>query len=75
MRAKLNRDGHITLPAGVRKGLAVQPGDEVLMGMEDDRLVMRKAPAAIPNRMAEFAGPSRTGYAGEHRRERDASER
>lgn len=36
VRARLNENGRIVIPAAFREALGIAPGDEVLMRLEDD---------------------------------------
>ena len=37
-RARINENGRVVIPASFRKALGIEPGDEVVLRMEDDEL-------------------------------------
>lgn len=37
-RARINENGRIVIPASFRKALGINPGDEVVLRLEDDEL-------------------------------------
>ncbi len=37
-RARLNENGRLVIPASFRKALGINPGDEVVLRLEDDEL-------------------------------------
>jgi AbrB family looped-hinge helix DNA binding protein len=37
-RARLNENGRLVIPAAFRKALGINPGDEVVLRLEDDEL-------------------------------------
>jgi AbrB family looped-hinge helix DNA binding protein len=37
-RARVNENGRVVIPASVRQALGINPGDEVVMRVEDDEL-------------------------------------
>ena len=45
-RVRVNAQGRIVLPAEFRRALAIEPGDIVVVSLEDDRLVI-ETPAAL----------------------------
>lgn len=40
MRARLNENGRLVIPASFRKALEIKPGDEVILRLEGDELRM-----------------------------------
>jgi antitoxin PrlF len=44
VRAKITSKGRVTIPKPVRDALALQQGDELLLRVEDSRIVVTKAP-------------------------------
>jgi AbrB family looped-hinge helix DNA binding protein len=54
IRTQINKSGRIILPVKLRKALNIQPGDEILMRLEDDSIrlfplhqAVRHAQAAV----------------------------
>jgi len=37
-RLRINQNGRVVIPASFRKALGINPGDQVIMSMEDDEL-------------------------------------
>lgn len=70
-RARLSSKAQIVLPAGLRRELAIEPGDELLVEREDDRIVVRKpGPGSWVGRLESFCGDHWSGLAEEVQRER-----
>ncbi len=42
--AKLSRKAQLVLPAGIRQRLNIRPGDRLILEVEGDHVVLRKAP-------------------------------
>ncbi|MGC9171131.1 MAG: AbrB/MazE/SpoVT family DNA-binding domain-containing protein [Thermoproteus sp.] len=45
---KVTRNFQITIPAEVRRALGIREGDRLLVEVEGDRIVIRKAAGALP---------------------------
>jgi len=39
-RTRLNENGRLVIPASFRKALGINPGDEVILRLEDDELLL-----------------------------------
>ena len=53
--------GRIVIPAGIRKALAIEPGDEVLVSLEDDSLRIRSRKQALRRIQDQLAKRGRPG--------------
>ena len=73
--ARLSSKSQIVIPAEIRRRLGIEPGDELLVEVEDDRIVIRKSSKSALERLAGFAGPRWRGYADEIQRMRDEWDR
>jgi antitoxin PrlF len=60
VRAKLNENGRIVIPASIRQALGIVPGDEVLLLMDDGEVRM-----TTPRRRAERAQRLYKKYVGD----------
>jgi AbrB family looped-hinge helix DNA binding protein len=60
VRAKLNANGRVVIPAAVRRALNLKPGDELIMRVEDGelRLSTRRQALARARRMIRRYIPS-----------------
>jgi AbrB family looped-hinge helix DNA binding protein len=60
VRAKLNANGRVVIPAAVRRALNLKPGDELIMRVEDGelRLSTRRQALARARRMIHRYIPS-----------------
>jgi AbrB family looped-hinge helix DNA binding protein len=47
VRAKLNENGRLVVPAAYRKALGLRPGDEVVIRLEDDELRISSVRSAL----------------------------
>ncbi len=47
VRARIGEQGRIVIPAKYRRSLELEPGDEVVMRVEDDELRIRAARQAV----------------------------
>jgi AbrB family looped-hinge helix DNA binding protein len=70
--ARLSSKSQIVIPAEARRELGLQPGDELLVEIEQDRIVIRKRErASALERLEAYCGDHWRGAAEEIRRERD----
>lgn len=53
-RVRVNAQGRVVLPAEFRRVLGIEPGSEVVISLEDDRLVI-ETPAALLAQIQEAA--------------------
>ncbi len=60
VRTKLNLNGRVVIPASIRQALGFEPGEEILLFVEDDELRMTSA-----NKRAERAQKLYKKYVGE----------
>ncbi len=70
--ARLSGKSQIVIPAEARRALDIHPGDELLVEIESDRIVIRKRDG-VPalDRLEAYCGEHWRGVAEEVRRERD----
>ncbi|MDJ0870944.1 MAG: AbrB/MazE/SpoVT family DNA-binding domain-containing protein [Gammaproteobacteria bacterium] len=61
--ATLSSKSQIVLPAEVRRRLGLRPGDRLVIEVEDDHVVVRKAPASDVDALAELRSELWRGYA------------
>jgi AbrB family looped-hinge helix DNA binding protein len=54
-KTRLSANGRIVIPAGIRKELGIQPGDPVLMEVEDGVLRIESYPTRISRIQRELA--------------------
>jgi AbrB family looped-hinge helix DNA binding protein len=66
-RARLNENGRLVIPASFRKALGINPGDEVVLRLEDDelRISTRKLRIARAQRNARKYVPAGVSLADE----------
>jgi len=55
--ARIGRRGEITLSRRLRAALGVQPGDELLLSVEDGRLVAERRARRLATYLDVLAGP------------------
>ena len=71
VRSRLSSKSQIVLPAELRRELGIQPGDELLVEREDDRIVIRKpGPESWVDRLEAFCGDHWSGLAEDVERQR-----
>ncbi len=63
--ATLSSKSQIVLPAEVRRRLGLHPGDRLVIEVEDDHVVIRKAPVSDVDALAELRSELWRGYAQE----------
>ena len=61
--ATLSSKSQVVLPAEVRRRLGLRPGDRLVIEVEDDHVVIRKAPASDVDALAELRSELWHGYA------------
>jgi antitoxin PrlF len=74
--ARLSSKSQIVVPVSIRRGLELEPGDQVVMEIEGDHAVLRKKPAAPLDELLALIDPA--GFEGamdEVERSRDEWER
>ena len=69
--ATLSSKSQIVLPADVRKQLGLRPGDRLIIEVDKDHAVIRKAPVSDVEALAAFQGELWKGYADQLERSRD----
>jgi len=62
---KLSKKSQLVLPAEVRRRLNIRPGDRLLVEVEGDRIVMRKAPRSEVEALERYRSNLWKGYADE----------
>ena len=65
----------IVLPAEIRRALGIRPGDRLEVSIEDDHIVLHRAPKSDTDALAELGGDHWAGYADALAAERDAWDR
>lgn len=73
--ATLSSKSQIVLPAEVRRQLGLRPGDRLLIEVEDDHIVIRKASASDVDALAELRSELWQGYAEDLERARNEWDR
>jgi AbrB family looped-hinge helix DNA binding protein len=74
--ARLSSKSQIVIPAEARRELGIEPGDELIMEIEQDRIVIRKREAGSPlERLEAYRGDHWRGAAEEILRERELWDR
>ncbi len=61
--ATLSSKSQVVLPAEVRRRLGLRPGDRLVIEVEGDHAVIRKAPASDVDALAELGSELWRGYA------------
>lgn len=69
--ATLSSKSQIAIPIEVRRRLGFKPGDRLVLEIQDDHLVIRKAPDSDLEALAAFQDLLWQGYADELDRARD----
>jgi len=73
--ATLSAKAQIAIPIEVRRQLGFKPGDRLVLEIQDDHLVIRKAPDSDLKALEAFQGPQWQGYADELDHARDQWDR
>jgi AbrB family looped-hinge helix DNA binding protein len=74
--ARLSSKSQIVIPAAARRALGILPGDELMVEIEDDRIVIRKHErASALERLEAYRGDHWKGAAEEIRAERELWDR
>ena len=68
--ATLSSKSQIVLPAEIRKRLGIQAGDRLLIEVEEDRIVIRKAPFSFTAALEACSDELWRGYAEGLKKER-----
>ncbi len=68
--ATLSSKSQIVLPAAVRKRLGIQTGDRLLVEVEGDRIVIRKAPTSFTVALESCTDELWQGYTEDLEKER-----
>ncbi|MGH8579312.1 MAG: AbrB/MazE/SpoVT family DNA-binding domain-containing protein [Gammaproteobacteria bacterium] len=68
--ATLSSKSQIVLPAAIRKRLGIQTGDRLLLEVEGDRIVIRKAPTSFTVALESCTDEIWQGYAEDLEKER-----
>jgi len=69
--AKLSKKAQLVLPASIRKRLNIRPGDRLILEVEDDHVILRKAAESDVDALRAYRSDLWKGYAAELERERD----
>lgn len=73
--ATLSSKAQVVLPAEVRRRLGLRPGDRLVIEVEDDHVVIRKAPSSDVDALAALRSELWRGYAHALEQARDEWER
>jgi AbrB family looped-hinge helix DNA binding protein len=74
-RTRLSSKSQITLPADYRRRLGVEPGEELLMDFQDDRIVLLKNSGSALDELRSLPPEIWAGAADEIQRARDEWDR
>lgn len=69
--ATLSSKSQFVLPAEVRRKLGINPGDRLIVEVQGDRAVIRKAPSSDVQALSAYRSEIWKGYAGELYEARD----
>ncbi len=70
--AKLSSKSQLVLPAEIRRKLEIHPGDRLVVELEEDHVVIRKAPTSDVKALAAYRSKIWQDYADELQQTRDA---
>lgn len=73
--ATLSSKSQLVIPAEVRRQLGINPGDRLLLEVQGDQLVIRKASLSDVEALAAYQGALWQGYGDELDRDRDQWDR
>ena len=73
--AKLSRKAQLVLPASIRRRLNIRPGDRLILEVEGDHVVLRKAPESDVDALRRYRSDLWKDYTTELERERDGWDR
>ena len=73
--AKLSRKAQLVLSASIRRRLNIRPGDRLILEVEGDHVVLRKAPESDVEALRAYRSGLWKDYAAELERERDGWDR
>ncbi len=73
--AILSSKSQFVLPAEIRRKLGIHPGDRLVVELEGDHAVIRKAPRSDVEALADYCSEIWRGYADELEAERDEWDR
>jgi AbrB family looped-hinge helix DNA binding protein len=74
-KATVSSKSQIVLPAEIRRRLGIRPGDRLTIEVEDEHIVLRKAPGSDLEALATFRGSVWRDQAVEVGRARDEWDR
>ncbi|WP_456379900.1 AbrB/MazE/SpoVT family DNA-binding domain-containing protein [Thiolapillus sp.] len=63
--ATISSKSQLVLPAEIRRKLGIRPGDRLVIELEGDHAILRKAPASDMETLAEFRSNHWKGYSNE----------
>lgn len=73
--ARLNSKSQILIPSELREKLAIRPGDELLLEVRDDSIVITRASSSALARLRALSGSSWQGASEQLQRDRDEWDR
>jgi len=60
--ARLSTKSQVVIPVSIRKSLKLRPGDVLEIEMEDEQIIMRKAPGSALEQLLECTSDIWKGY-------------
>ena len=69
--AKLSKKAQLVLPASIRKRLNIRPGDRLILEVEGDHVVLRKAPESDVDALRQYRSDAWKDYEQELERDRN----
>ncbi|HKP75741.1 MAG TPA: AbrB/MazE/SpoVT family DNA-binding domain-containing protein [Longimicrobiaceae bacterium] len=73
--ARLSSKSQIVIPSELRKKLAIEPGDELMLEARDDSIVITRASSSALARLRALSGPAWSGASEQLQRDRDEWDR